>query len=178
MLVSNGPYIPCDCSGFISNCWNTYEKNGSGAWSKKGAFGGSNYRARTAQTGIIENDFPGIQEGDCLWKENHVGLYVGNNTTLQLKESNWPETPNKHGGGIYYGSGEFQGFCSFDGSFSKDYDPDDPDFDPDDTVTSDDSGHTQVFPPAESEDGSETGIIVSEQYIKRRKSQMKLWRLL
>lgn len=175
--MSDGLYIPADCSCFTSSAWYLSECHRSWSWARDGAFGGSNYRARSAYTGVIENDFIGIQNGDVLWKERHVGLYVGNNTTLQLKQSNWAKTPNGHGGGIFRGSEDFQGFCSFDGSFSQDYDPDDPDFDPetDDTGS---GGESEVFPPAESEDGSETGIIVSEQYIKRRKSQMKLWRML
>lgn len=175
VLTPSGEYIACDCSGFTSCCWNTEGKYGSSAWTTGGKFG-SNYRPKTGNTGIIEQDFPGIQEGDVLWKYKHVGLYVGNNTTLQLSQSNWPRTPNGHGGGIFTGSQEFEGYVSYDGTFSADYDPDDEDFDPDYDISGDNSGHNQQYPPAETQDGSQTVIMLSNQYTKRYKAKMKHWR--
>ena len=110
-----------------------------------------------------------------LWRYRHVALYVGNNTTLQLRQSNWSKTPNGHGGGIYTGSEDFSGYVSYDGSFSDDYDPDDEDFNPDYDVSGS-GGWESAYPPAEVEDGSEAAIAASGQYIKNRKAQLKHWR--
>lgn len=184
VLISSGDYIACDCSGFTSCCWNTNGKKGSAAWSYNGEFA-RNYRAKSGNTGIIEQDFVGIQEGDVLWRgqwdsdgsySGHVGLYVGNNTTLQLSQSNWPETPNKHGGGIFTGSQNFLGFCSYDGTFSAYYDPDDEDFDPDYDTSGSDDGENETYPSAEANDGAQTLIVLSNQYTKRYKAKMKHWR--
>ena len=123
---SESPYIACDCAAFTGWCWGIEPADvWSGSFTTGGTFG-ANYRKRK-YTGDIAVDFAGIQAGDVLYKRNpsgHVALFCGD-YVLELSTSDWPSTTNGHGGNK---SGlerllAFEGYCSYDGSFSTDFTP-------------------------------------------------------
>lgn len=122
---SSSNIIGTDCSGFCGWAWALSSKHGSGAWSSSGKFG-SNFRARSSYN-HNESDFHGIQQGDVLWRQGHVALYIGNNTVLEFTTKEWSSTGNKRGGwrrtiaeSEYYKS--WVGYCSYDNTYSSDYD--------------------------------------------------------
>lgn len=120
---TESPYIACDCAAFTGWCWGIEPANvWSGSFTTGGTFG-ANFRRRK-YTGDITVDFAGIQAGDVLWRNKHVALFCGN-YTLELSTSDWPSTTNGHGGNR---KGlerllAFDGYCSYDGSFSTDFTP-------------------------------------------------------
>ena len=120
---SESPYIACDCAAFTGWCWGIEPANvWSGSFTEGGTFG-ANFRRRK-YTGDIAVDFAGIQTGDVLWRNKHVALFCGD-YTLELSTSDWPSTTNGHGGNR---KGlerllSFDGYCSYDGSFSTDFIP-------------------------------------------------------
>lgn len=124
---SESPYIACDCAAFTGWCWGIEPANvWSASYTTGGTFG-ENFRRRK-HTGDIAVDFAGIQAGDVLWKKprktGHVALFCGD-YILELSNSDWPSTTNGHGGnrrGLEY-MAEFEGYCSYDGSFSTDFTP-------------------------------------------------------
>lgn len=119
--ASESPYIACDCAAFTGWCWGV---DSGEVWSgdfHTGRFA-SNYR----------KGFAGIQIGDVLHKDGHVALYCGS-YILELATGSWFETGSKwaqyrnnHGGRrcpverMY----DFTGYCSYDSTYSTDYDPD------------------------------------------------------
>lgn len=112
---SESPYIACDCAAFTGWCWGVEPANVS-SWSftTGGAFGSRYHKG-----------FEGLTKGDVLWKTRHVALFCGD-YVLELATKDWGKTTNGHGGNR---SGlervkQFQGYCSFDGTFSTDYNPD------------------------------------------------------
>lgn len=108
------PLISTDCSGYVSWAWNLGYHANSSYWSEAGAFGGENYHKREAYTGIIEQDFPGIQPGDVLWKNGHVVIYIGDNTTLEASTQRWTNTETQTGMVKRTGSrGDMLGYCSY-----------------------------------------------------------------
>ena len=106
---SESPYIACDCAAFTGWCWGIEPANvWSGSFTTGGTFG-ANYRKRK-YTGDIAVDFAGIQAGDVLYKRNpsgHVALFCGHGG-------------NKRGLERLLA---FDGYCSYDGSFSTDFTP-------------------------------------------------------
>lgn len=58
--------VCCDCSGLVS--WYTGKEIGSAQL----------YQTAKTRTRINKNDLSGIPVGAVLWKEGHVGVYVGN----------------------------------------------------------------------------------------------------
>lgn len=124
VVASDGPYYAADCSGWTSWCWNLGSKRGSSAWSANGEFGFL-YRKREGFGGqYYEADFPGIQAGDVLWRSGHVVIYMGNNTIYNVSTQNWKSTPTQRGCIIQSNNFNFDGYCSFDNTWSEDYDPD------------------------------------------------------
>lgn len=124
---SSSNIIGVDCSGFCGWCWGLSYKHGSGAWSSSGEFS-SLYRARTGWTHTYQ-DFNGIQAGDVLWRSGHVALYIGGDMILEYSTKNWSQTTNKRGGNhrsiVQSEAGKsFSGYCSFDNTYSSEYDPD------------------------------------------------------
>lgn len=119
---SSSPYIACDCAAFVGWAWAVAPSSvWSGDFTSGGTFG-RNYRARQ-RTGDVSVDFAGITEGDVLWRSGHVALFCGD-YVLELSTSDWSSTTNGHGGNR---SGlqrmlSFDGFCSFDGTFSTEFD--------------------------------------------------------
>ena len=125
MLSDTGQYYAADCSGWTSWCWNLTYKRGSSAWGPNGEFSNL-YRARTGFTGqYYEQDFAGIQPGDVLWRSGHVVIYMGNNTIYNVSTQNWASTPTKSGCIIQTNGFNYDGYCSFDNTWSADYDPED-----------------------------------------------------
>lgn len=110
------PYIACDCAAFTGWCWGV---DSAEVWSGDfydGRFA-ANYRA----------GFSGIQSGDVLWTKGHVALYCGT-YILELATGDWKENnpyANGHGGRrsplerMY----AFTGYCSYDQTYSSDYNP-------------------------------------------------------
>lgn len=122
-VVGNGPYIATDCSGFTSWCWGLSYKRGSWSWYKDGEFG-ANWRDRyTSDVLSYETLFPGIQPGDVLWRQGHVALYIGNNETMQATTKKWHATPTGRGCVRTSTDFNFDGFISYDGTFSADFPP-------------------------------------------------------
>ena len=124
---SSSPIIACDCGGFTGWAWALSSKHGSAAWSSVGTFANL-YRERTGWTHTHE-DFPGIQAGDVLWRSSHVALYIGGDMILEYSTKNWSSTTNQRGGNhrtIAQAEGykSFMGYCSFDNTYSSEYDPD------------------------------------------------------
>ena len=123
----SSPYIGTDCSGFCGWAWALSYKHGSTAWSPKGEFRNL-YRPRSGTTHTYA-DFPGIQAGDVLSRDGHVALYLGGDMVLEYNTKNWLSTGNKRGGNYRtiaesesYKS--FTGYCSFDNTYSSEYNPD------------------------------------------------------
>ena len=176
VTVAGTDLIATDCSGWTSWCWNTPTRHTSGSWSPTGYFGGDNYRRRSAFTGrTIEEDYVGIQPGDVLWRDGHVGLYVGNNTIIQASTAKWANT--NVGNGFNIGPDfQFDGFCSFDGSFSADYDPDEDN--PIDDNGWDGSEDPPVpTPPGDQSDPGLAYLFADNQYTKRKtRQQLKHYR--
>lgn len=112
--ASESPYIACDCAAFTGWCWGV---NPAEVWSGDfytGGRFGDNYRS----------GLEGIQKGDVLYTDGHVALYCGD-YTLELSNGNWPNTDNGHGGNRRKSSERapmFWGYCSYDQSYSSDYD--------------------------------------------------------
>lgn len=137
--VKSGPYIASDCSGYTSWCWFLRSHVGSGSWIS-GQFS-SNYKDRTKLGDTFEESFAGIQIGDVLarpygyrnpvtgafHKTGHVAIYIGNNTILHCSTSNWKNSTSLHGMSRNVGNKSicagYQGVCSYDSSWSEDYDP-------------------------------------------------------
>lgn len=124
---SSSNIIGVDCSGFCGWAWGLSYKHGSGAWSPSGAFS-SRYRARSGNT-HTHADFNGIQAGDVLWRSGHVALYIGGDMVLEFTTKNWGSTGNQRGGwhrSILQSEpiNAFKGYCSFDNTWSSEYDPD------------------------------------------------------
>ena len=166
-LDDSGPYMAVDCSTFCSMCWLLSGRNTSDAWSPTGQFGGSRFRYRQSGT-TMEQIYPGIQQGDVLWKKGHVALYYGNNQVIELYQSDWPGSQNGHGGAIRTRT-DFTGYCSYDGTFSDDYDWDDPDLPPI-TDWEGDNPHVEnpeVFPPAPTGEGFLNVYLNDRQYTKK-----------
>lgn len=123
-VIGQGNLIATDCSGFTSWCWGLDYKRGSWSWSAGGEFGSVNYRSRVASdVQTYETLFPGIQPGDVLWREGHVALYIGNNRIMEASTGKWKATPNGKGTRTSSTNFNFQGFTSYDGSFSSDIPP-------------------------------------------------------
>lgn len=126
---SSGNLIGCDCSGFTSWCWCLGSKRGSWSWYSTGEFGGSNFHSPTAGSSArpIEEKFPGILPGDVMWREGHVGLYIGNNQTLEAN-SKWVVSKSTYLNGCNLRTNSnFDGYCSYSESFAGEYDPDEDD---------------------------------------------------
>lgn len=121
--IDESPYIACDCAAYVGWCW-AIAPDSVGSWDfTSGGRFGKNFRPRK-RTKDIAIDFAGIQKGDALWKDGHVALFCGD-YVLELSSSDWPNTTNKHGGnrrGLWRVL-EFDGYCSFDGTFSTDFTP-------------------------------------------------------
>lgn len=122
---STSKYIACDCSGFCGWAWALKSKHGSGAWSYSGRFA-QNFRKRTSYNHNA-SDFAGIQAGDVLWRNGHVALYIGSNTVLELSTKYWYNSTNGHGGNrrtiaVSEKKYSYEGYCSFDNTYSSDYD--------------------------------------------------------
>ena len=120
---SESPYIACDCAAFTGWCWGV---DSASVYSED--FHSQQF-AKNFRLGLS-----GIQAGDVLWKEGHVALYCGS-YILELatglwyettKNSRWADYKNGHGGRrcpierMY----DFAGYCSYDETYSTDYDPD------------------------------------------------------
>ncbi len=124
---SSSSIIGLDCSGFCGWAWGLSYKHGSGAWGASGKFS-SKYRARSGHT-HTHSDFSGIQEGDVLSRSGHVALYIGGDMVLEFTTKKWLTTGNQRGGWhrtiaeseAYL---PFTGYCSFDNTYSSEYDPD------------------------------------------------------
>lgn len=122
-IDASGPYIATDCSGFTSWCWALGYKRGSWAWSPDGEFG-RNYRPRSDSNILTyESLFPGIQQGDVLWRQGHVGLYIGNNRCMEASTQSWLATSTGRGMKNTDNSFNFNGYVSFDGTFAEAYNP-------------------------------------------------------
>lgn len=166
-LDNSGPYMAVDCSAFCSMCWLLSGRYSSKAWSPTGKFGGSRFRYRH-EGSTMEEIYPGIQQGDVLYRPGHVALYYGNNQVIELYMSNWPKSQNGHGGAIRTRT-DFDGYCSYDGTFSDNYDHDDPDLPPI-TDWEGDNPHVEepeVFPPSPTGDEIATYLIADRQYTKK-----------
>lgn len=124
---SSSSIIGVDCSGFCGWAWALSYKHGSTAWSSGGKFA-SKYRARNGYT-HTHSDFSGIQKGDVLWRSGHVALYIGGDMVLEFTTKKWFSTGNQRGG--WHRSiaeseafNTFKGYCSFDNTWSSEYNPD------------------------------------------------------
>lgn len=160
--ASESPYIACDCAAFVGWAWGV---SPASVWSGDFSTGkfASNFRRRQ-YTGNVAVDFAGIQAGDVLWRSGHVALFCGS-YTLELSTSDWPSTTNGHGGnrkGIERCL-SFDGYCSYDGTFSTDFDPDEEE--PEEVIP---SGSTDQgsHPPDMSGQNAEL-YPYNEQYTKR-----------
>lgn len=184
--VSGGPYIACDCSGFIDWAWGIGQHDLSGSWGPVGApkgngkYGGQvgRYHPKSGNTGIIEQDMPGIQPADVLWKSGHVGLYVGNNTVLELYTSDWAASPTGRGAMQSTGSARWSGYTSYDGDFSADYDPDaEPPLPPIDVWTPPPTGPSEYTDQQQYDDELYyIAVINSDRRYTRKYRNMKAWR--
>lgn len=123
-VISSSGLIATDCSGFTSWCWALGYKRGSWSWGPDGEFGSGRYRKRiSSEIQTYETLFPGIQPGDVLWRNGHVALYIGNNEIMEASTGKWKATPTGKGTRRTSTNFNFEGFTSFDGSFSVDYPP-------------------------------------------------------
>lgn len=173
-ISSSGPYIATDCSGFTSWCWALGYKRGSWSWSSSGEFG-KNYRPRantSAQT--YTEIFPGIQPGDVLWREGHVGLYIGNNQCMEASTQKWAATPTGRGMKNTNNSFNFSGYVSFDGTFAEDYNPIDTDIIKDNVS----DGEKGPDPFITDVSGDELYIDFHDMQYTKRYWLMKRWRRL
>lgn len=121
--TSAGPKLTTDCSAYVAWCWGKSGRT-STLLLMQGTYGTP--IKQSYATGIIEQDFPGIQPGDILVRRSgghgHTAIYIGDNTYAHASTSHW-------GGDKPYGMGVDKGtafthFISYDPSMSFDYDPD------------------------------------------------------
>lgn len=172
----SGPYYGTDCSGYTSWCWYLRSHVYSGTWGPTGAYGGARYRAKSGSGNTYESLFLGIQPGDVLWRSGHVAIYIGNNTILHASTRYWKGTTSQHGMQRQTSNFNFNGYCSYDGTFSEEYDPEEiPD-----PAPSWNQGDRLPGEPANAPNGAESDegfyyTIANLQYTKRR-TLMKLYR--
>lgn len=162
-------YIASDCSAFASWCWNMTAKHTTPYFSPTNP---RYHRGNPNTASTIEGCYSGIQRGDILWLDGHVGVYVGNNTCIELYRSDWSKSANGHGGRIS-SRRDFSGYCSWDVIASADYDEDDPNYDPWDGSPND------PWVPPEGDPGTsdESSIIViADNMYTKRYRKMKNWR--
>jgi len=190
--VNSGPYLASDCSGYTSWCWflssiATSPEYITGKFSK-------NYKPRTKNGDTFEESFVGIQIGDVVVRKygyinpvtgyqseiGHVALYIGNNTILHASSNYWEKTTSKHGMSRTIGSkancAGYTGVCSYDSSWSADYDPEEiPDPVPDWNQSGGSPGAPGV--PNEIFDSDiPPYLIYNQQYTKKYK-KMKHYRM-
>lgn len=190
--VQSGPYFATDCSGYTSWCWFLKSHHWSGHWIS-GDFA-RNYKPRTKIGDTIEESFSGIQIGDVLarprhykdpltgkeHREGHVAIYVGNNTILHAATKSWRNTSSQHGMNRQQGTkvicAGYQGVCSYDSTWSEEYDPDEiPDPVPDWNQSDGKDGEPATHVPLVDEDIFEGIIAQNTQYTKKYVN-MKLYR--
>lgn len=189
--VNSGPYLQSDCSGYTSWCWFLRSHVGSGSWIS-GQFS-RNYKARTKLAETFEESFSGIQIGDVLarpynyynqatgstHKVGHVAIYVGNNTILHCSTSKWQSATSKHGMSRQQGNkticAGYQGVCSYDSTWSEEYDPDEEPDPPIDWNQSDGKDGEPSVPIPAMDDPAFPALIANKQYTKKYVN-MKLYR--
>lgn len=173
-VIASSGYIATDCSGFTSWAWALDYKRGSWSWGPDGEFSsGGKYRARAnTQTQTYEALFPGIQKGDVLWRSGHVALYIGNNEIMEASTGKWLATPTGRGMRRTSTNFNFSGFCTFDGTFSVDYNPGNID------INTDNVSDGVLGPNPAPTDMSSDDLYIrfhDRQYLKRY-SMFKEWR--
>lgn len=121
--TSAGPKLTTDCSAYVAWCWGKSGRT-STWYLMQGTYGTP--IKQTNATGIIEQDFPGIQPGDILVRysggHGHTGIYIGSNTYAHASTSHWGGS-KPFGMGVDTGT-DFTHMVSYDPSMSFDYDPD------------------------------------------------------
>lgn len=173
-VISSAGYIATDCSGFTSWCWALDYKRGSWAWSNDGELGeGGRYRPRqNSDVQSYETLFPGIQKGDVLWRSGHVALYIGGNEIMEASTGKWKATPTGRGMRRTSTNFNFQGFCTFDGTFSVDFDPGSIDINVDNVS----DGEIGPYPAQTDMSSDDLYIRFHDRLYTRRYNLMKEWR--
>lgn len=171
-VTPSGPYVATECSGYTSWCWGLTEKMNTTGLAPGGRYS-QEYITKVGNSIVLEECFPGIVYGDMLWRQGHVGIYVGNNTYLHASSTNWNSTTSGHGMSNTQGNkSNFTHCLKFDSQYSGSYDPEIED--PDDVNLWDGN----AFEPQEPPDISDMGNLYYEQtfqYTKRR-TNMKFYR--
>lgn len=72
--------IMCDCSGLIKAVMWGYPKNG-----KYSTNGLKDINANTMikSCSNVSTDFSNIEQGECVWLDGHIGVYIGNGLVIE-----------------------------------------------------------------------------------------------